>query len=258
MTNVKHVKIKTALTAVTLAAAAFATPLSASAADYRNCKDTVNGVAGGVIGGSVGAIAGREIAGRGNRTEGAVLGAIIGGIAGAAVGDGASDCEKYDSYDRRAVTTTNHYPVRTQTYPVRTQSYPVRTTTTTRGYHNVGHTGHNHRTTTNRSYEYDRGYSTDRGYGRRADPLRRIDREIEQTRREGDRLKRKLRRSRHHRPGLHRALDENGRHLRYLKKERRRIKRMAERRAERRNDYRPQTRRGHYHGTSRNLCYSDH
>jgi len=168
----KNVKIKTALTAVTLAAAAIATPLSASAADYRKCNDTVNGVAGGVIGGSVGAAIGESIAGRGDRTEGAVLGAIIGGIAGAAVGDGASDCEKHTRNTRRAVNTTNHYPTRTQNYPVRTQTYPGRTTT--RGYQTVGHRGHS----TSRGYSESRGYNTSRGYSRRADPLYRIDRDI--------------------------------------------------------------------------------
>lgn len=221
MTNVKNVKAKTALAAVTLAAMAFATPLSASASDYRKCNDTVNGVAGGVIGGSAGAAIGESIAGRGNRTEGAILGAIIGGIAGAAVGDSASDCEKYNQSNQRVVTTTNHYPTRTQTYPVRT------TTTTTRGYQTVGHNGYNQRTTGSRNYGSNRGYSTDRGYGRRVDPLYQINREIEQTRREGDRLKRKLRNARHYRPGLHRALEANGRHLNYLKKERRRIKKRA-------------------------------
>ncbi|MEP3654574.1 MAG: glycine zipper 2TM domain-containing protein [Litorimonas sp.] len=196
-------KTKTALAAVTLAAAALATPLSASAADYRKCNDTTNGVAGGLIGGTVGAAIGEEIAGRGDRTEGAVLGAIIGGIAGAAIGDGASDCEKDNRYNNRQVVTTQ---------------YPTRTVTTTRGYQTVGHNGHNRRTTTTRNYGYDRGYS------RRVDPLYRIDREIDQTRREGDRLKRQLRNSRGYRPGLHRALEANGRHLKYLKRERKRIK----------------------------------
>jgi len=244
MTNI-NTKTKTALAAVTLAAAVFVTPLSASAADYRKCKDTVNGVTGSVIGGSVGAVAGREIAGRGDRTEGAVIGAIIGGIAGAAIGDGASDCEKDVRYnERRVVTTRNHYP--------------TRTTNTHRGYQTVGHNGHNRRTT-NRNYGYDRGYGQDRGYNRRANRLYQIEREIDQTRREGDRLKRRLRNSYGPRPRLRRAIDENGRHLKYLKKERKRIKKASNRRNDyRRDDYRPQTRRGHYHGTSRNLCYSDH
>ena len=249
----KNVKIKTALTAVTLAAAALATPLSASAADYRKCNDTTNGVAGGLIGGSVGAAIGEGIAGRGDRTEGAVLGAIIGGIAGAAIGDGASDCEKNTRTNRRVVTTTNHYPTRTQTYPTRTQTYPTRTTS--RGYQTVGHSGHNHRTTTNRTYGNTRGYNTSYGYGRTADPLYRIDREIEETRREGKRLKRELKYGYGHRRGLRRALEANGYRLEQLKRERKRIKKYAD---GRRNDYRPQTRRGHYHGQSRNLCYSDH
>ncbi len=234
----QNVKTKTALAAVTLAAATLITPLSASAADYRKCNDTTNGVVGGVIGGSVGAAIGEEIAGRGDRTEGAVLGAIIGGIAGAAIGDGASDCEKDKRYNnRRVVTTTTHYP--------------TRTTNTHRGYQTVGHNGHRDYNRRNRNYGYDRGYS------RRVDPLYRIDREIEQTRREGRRLKRELRNSRYHRPGLRRALDANGRHLEYLKRERKRIKRAEYRRDDYRRDYR-QARRGHYHGNSRNLCYSDH
>lgn len=248
----KNVKIKTALTAVTLAAAALATSLPAYAAgEYqRNCNDTTNGLAGGVIGGSVGAAIGESIAGRGDRTEGAILGAIIGGIAGAAVGDGASDCEKDNRYDtRRVVTNTNHYPTRTR-------NYPTRTTTTHRGYQTVGHPSNNGRRRghSNRHYGSDRGYTTT-SYGYNADPLFRINREIEQTRREGDRLKRELKYSNGHRRGLRRALEANGRQLDYLKKERRRIKKYSD---QRRNDYRPQTRNGHYHGTSRNLCYSDH
>lgn len=201
----KNVNLKTALTAVTLAAAAFATPLSASAADYRKCNDTTNGIAGGVIGGSAGAAIGESIAGRGNRTEGAILGAIIGGIAGAAVGDSASNCEKDTRYDnRRVVTTTNHYPTRTVvTRPV---------------VHTVGYS-----TSNNRNYR-----ANDHGNSRRVDPLYRIDREIEQTRREGDRLKREIKYARRgNRRGLQRALDANCRQLDYLKSERKRIKKSA-------------------------------
>ncbi len=240
----KNVKIKTALTAVTLAAAALATSLPAYAGEYkRNCNDTTNGVAGGLIGGSVGAAIGEGIAGRGDRTEAAVLGAIIGGIAGAAIGDGATDCEKDTRYDtRRVVSTTNHYP--------------TRTTNTHRGYQTVGHSNHRDRgyRTTRRDYGSNRGY-TSYGYGHNADPLRRIDREIERTRREGDRLKRELRYARGYRPDLRRALTANGYRLDELKRERKRIKKYSN---NRRNDYRRDTRRGHYHGQSRNLCYSDH
>ena len=203
MKNV-NTKTKTALAAVTLAAAALVTPLSASAADYQNCSDTTNSVAGGLIGGSVGAIAGREIAGRGDRSEGAILGAIIGGIAGAAVGDGASDCEKNTRYadNRRSVTTTH---------------YPARTTVTNTRVQNVGFNS-NRRNSQNISYGYDRGYD------RRDEALYRIDREIEQTRYEGDRLKRQIRNTRGNARGLRRALEANGRQLDYLKSQRKRIK----------------------------------
>lgn len=235
MTNVKT---KTALAAVTLAAATLITPLSASAADYRKCNDTTNGVVGGVIGGSVGAAIGEEIAGRGDRTEGAVLGAIIGGIAGAAIGDGASDCEKDKRYNNRRTVTTH---------------YPTRTTNTHRGYQTVGHNSHRN-SNRNRNYGYNRGYNqTSYGYGRRGDRLYQIDRQIDDLRRERAYLKDERRRSRHYRPGIERRLDRIAYRLDELKRERKRIKK----RKNRRSDYR-QVRRGHYHGNSRNLCYSDH
>jgi len=239
----KNAKTKTALAAVALAAATFATPLTASAADYRKCKDTNNGVAGGVIGGSVGAAIGEQIAGRGDRTEGAVLGAIIGGIAGAAIGDGVNDCEKDKRFnDRRRVTT--HYPTQTRN--------------THRGYQNVGHNsnrnrnqGYNQRS---RTYSYDRGYGHNNyGQGRRGNRLFQIERQIDDLRRERAYLKEERRRSRYFRPGLERRLDKIAYRLGELKRERKRIKK----RKDRRSDYR-QVRRGHYHGSSRNLCYNDH
>lgn len=227
MTKTRNVK--TALAAVTLAAATFALPTAAQAGNYkRNCADTENAILGGVVGGSLGTVIGEEIAGRGDKTEGAVLGAIIGGIAGAAIGDGANDCEK----DKRRYRTDNHYP-----------------TTTTYGHRNSGYQTVGHRS--NRGYSYNRGH--------RADPLYRIDREIEQTRREGKRLKRELKYARGYRPDLRRAIDRNGYRLEQLKRERKRIKKYG---TYRNNDYRRrdyyQPRRGHYHGNSRNLCYSDH
>lgn len=232
----KKVRTKTALAAVTLAAAAFATSLPAYAGDYnRKCNDTNNAVAGGLIGGSVGAAIGEGIAGRGDNTEGAVLGAIIGGIAGAAIGDGVNDCEKDNRYHNRRVVTTNHYP--------------TRTTNTHRGYQTVGHNSHR-----NRHHGYNRGYTTTSyGYGNRSDRLYRIDREIDDLRRERSYLKDERERSRYYRPGIERRLDRIAYRLDELKRERKRIKK----RKDRRSDYR-QTRRGHYHGNSRNLCYSDH
>jgi hypothetical protein len=240
MTNVKNVKIKMALAAVTLAAATIAMPLSASAQDYnRKCADTSNGVLGAVVGGTAGAAIGESIAGRGDRTEGAILGAIIGGIAGAAVGDSASGCENDKRYTNRGYTTTQHYPTRTN-----------RVQTTTRGYQTVGHNTHRN----------DRGYNNNRGYNRNYNQgqnrLYQIDRKMEQLRQERAYLKDERRRSRNYRPGIERRLDRIGHRLAELKRERKQIKRYSD---NRRNDYRPQpTRRGHYHGQSRNLCYSDH
>ncbi|GGX55768.1 hypothetical protein GCM10011309_00520 [Litorimonas cladophorae] len=237
MTNLK---LKTALAAVTLAAATIAMPLSASANDYkRKCADTSNGVLGAVVGGTAGAAIGESIAGRGDRTEGAILGAIIGGIAGAAVGDSASGCENDTRYVNRGHTTTNHYPVRNN-----------RVQTTTRGYQTVGH--NTHRNT--RGYTDNRGYN--RNYNQGQNRLYQIDRKIEQLRQERAYLKDERRRSRNYRPGIERRLDRISYRLAELKRERKQIKRYSD---IRRNDYRPQpTRRGHYHGQSRNLCYSDH
>jgi len=74
---------KTRLVALTLAAATLITPFYASAQNFsgqnfssRNNSNAGAQIAGGLIGGSLGAIVGEEIAGRRNRTEGAVIGAI--------------------------------------------------------------------------------------------------------------------------------------------------------------------------------------
>jgi hypothetical protein len=99
------------LAVASVAAAAFALPATASASDYRKCKDTEAAIAGGLIGGSLGTVLGEEIAGRGDRTEGAIAGALIGGIIGAAIGDGASDCEKDGRvYRNGRVISTAHTP----------------------------------------------------------------------------------------------------------------------------------------------------
>ncbi len=247
-----HLKIKTALTAVTLAAATLAMPLSAQAGDYnRKCNDTTNGVAGAVIGGTVGAAIGDGLAGRGDSTEAGILGAIIGGIAGAAIGDSASGCEN----DHKYRTTTTRYPT-TTTYTPRHSSHGQ-----TRGYsQNSGYSrnsGYNrtsgyqtvgHRSSRRSGYN---GYST--GYN--SDPLYQIDREIERVRFEGDNLKRELKYSRGYNSDISRRLTENGYRLEQLKRERKRIKKYTD---SRKNYRQPQTRRGHYHGTSRNLCYSNH
>jgi len=186
--------VKNALAVVTLAAATLALPATASAGDYRkNCADTENAILGGVVGGSLGTVIGEEIAGRGDKTEGAILGAIIGGITGAAIGDGANDCEKYNK--RGKVYTTQNRGYRTA---------PV----VHKVHHRSGGYGYNHR---------------------RADPLYRVDREIEALRRERKHLKRERQYSRGYRPGIERRLDRIGYRLDELKRERKRIKRYTNR-----------------------------
>lgn len=224
MTNLK---IKTALAAVTLAAATLAMPLSAHAGDYnRKCSDTSNGVLGAVIGGTVGAAIGDGVAGRGDSTEAGILGAVIGGIAGAAIGDSASDCENDKRQANRGYTTTTHYPAQTQ------RGVTVRTV------------GHNTRTYGNSRNHNQRGYTQTRSYNQRYnnDPLFRIDREIEDLRRERAYLKDERRRSRGYRPGIERRLDRVAHRLDQLKRERKRVKRYTD---NRRNDYRRTVRHGY-------------
>jgi len=84
------------LTAVALTATAFtALPATASAADYRceNKNDEAQ-VIGGLLGAVVGGVVGSEIAGRGDRNEGAVIGAVLGAGAGAALGDESVKCRR--------------------------------------------------------------------------------------------------------------------------------------------------------------------
>lgn len=223
MTKTKTVK--TALAAVTLAAAAFVLPATASANNFngRKCSDTQSAVIGGVLGGSLGTAIGEGIAGRGDKTEGAILGAVIGGIAGAAIGDGLDDCEKYDQRFRN-----NN----------RNQGFV--TGQRNSGFQTVGHRGHS---------GFNRGFN--------ADPLYQIDREIERTRFEGQQLQRELRNSRGFRPGLRRAIEANGFRLDQLKRERRQIKRYTD---NRRDNYQAfqQPVRGHFHGNSRNQCFLNH
>ena len=231
----KALNAKTGLAAVTLAAATLFTPMAAQAGDYNKCKDTENAVAGGLIGGTLGTVIGEEIAGRGDRTEGAILGAVIGGIAGAAIGDGVNDCEKYETRRRRGYTT-----VPSRGY---SSSYTTRPAISTVGYHgNHGSYGHNNYG--HNSYGYNNGRSSDR--------LFRLDRRIDNLRRERAYIKR----GRHLSRWEYRRLDEIGNELHRLKKKRKRIKREARNYRDYR-DYRP-SRNGHYHGRSSDICYSNH
>ncbi len=58
----------------------------------RECRrrHTSSGLGGAAVGGVIGGIAGSGIAGRGNRTAGAVVGAVAGAVAGAAIERGSS------------------------------------------------------------------------------------------------------------------------------------------------------------------------
>ena len=223
-----------------------ATAGTAQAGDYRKCKDTEATIAGGVVGGSIGTIIGEEIAGRGNKTEGAILGGIIGGIAGAAIGDSASSCEKDGRiYDR--ARDGRYYP---RAYPTsRTQSYGYGNTT---GYRTASHPARGH------AYGHsNRGY--DRGYRVDDRQLRRIDRRINDLRRERSQLKERARYEGRRR-WIDRRLSEIAYDLDRLKRDRKQIKRGYSYRS---NDYRRDNYRGgytnrvgHYHGP--NLCYSNH
>ena len=54
-------------------------------------RHTSSGLGGAAVGGVIGGIAGSGIAGRGNRTAGAVIGAVTGAVAGAAIERGSSN-----------------------------------------------------------------------------------------------------------------------------------------------------------------------
>lgn len=234
------------LAVASVAAAAFALPATASASDYRKCKDTQAAIAGGLIGGSLGTVLGEEIAGRNDKTEGAIAGALIGGIIGAAIGDGASDCEKDGRiYRNNRVISTAHTP-----------SYQ---TTQYRG-HQPNHRGYNNRNRNNQGYNNrsynDRGYGNQRGYNAQQHDrdLRQIDRRINRLRAEREDLKR-AQRYQHGRRGIQRRLNDISYQLDALKTERRQVKRAWNNRRQPRVRQN-QTHRGHYHG--QNLCYSDH
>ncbi len=52
------------------------------------------GTGGTIIGAVVGGLAGREVAGRRNRTEGAIIGAAVGALAGRAIDKSDSNCRR--------------------------------------------------------------------------------------------------------------------------------------------------------------------
>lgn len=222
-------KAKT-LTAVALAATALATvPSVASASDYRceNKNDEAQ-VVGGVLGAVVGGIVGSEVAGRGDRNEGAVIGAILGAGAGAALGDESVKCRR--EVKNRVVHTTQ--------YQHRDRGYQPAVVT-------VGHRGHNSR---HRDYGYNNRGHNNRGYNR----IDRINYRLDALRAERRDLERRNRYD--NRRWVDRRIRAIGQEIRELKNRKRRIKNAS---YERGYDYRD-NRRGHYHGNSRSLCYSNH
>jgi outer membrane lipoprotein SlyB len=60
---------------------------------YRNQRCD-KGTGGTIIGAVVGGLAGREIAGRGNKTEGAIIGAAVGALGGRAIDKADSNCRR--------------------------------------------------------------------------------------------------------------------------------------------------------------------
>jgi hypothetical protein len=71
---------------------------------YDACQRerTNRGTGGALVGAGLGALAGSNVAARGNRTEGAVLGGLLGAVVGANVGKSAAACQpgQPDSYQQ--------------------------------------------------------------------------------------------------------------------------------------------------------------
>lgn len=95
------------LAAITMVAGLAVVPTIASAQTYGSgaapgagyrydaCQRerTSRGTGGALVGAGIGALAGSNVAARGNRTEGAVLGGLLGAVIGANVGKTAAACE---------------------------------------------------------------------------------------------------------------------------------------------------------------------
>lgn len=141
--------MKKEIAIIALSAAALAAPSLVAAQDYYNsdtaCQQTVNNktTAGGLIGAGIGAVAGRSIASRGQRDEGAVLGAVVGAVVGSQIGKKNVACD--DSYEANR---------RTSNYDDRSYSY-----SDNRDYRNSGYG--------NNRYDNDRYDRTYRGHNAR-------------------------------------------------------------------------------------------
>ena len=101
---------KSAAVAAAFAAAATLVPAAASAQSYGyndryqdRCQTLGQGRtgAGALIGGGIGAVAGSQIAARGNRTEGSIIGGVLGAIVGSQVGRASNDqCRSNTTYSQ--------------------------------------------------------------------------------------------------------------------------------------------------------------
>lgn len=219
----KNLKLKTALAAVTLAAASLATPLSAHANDGR-CADTSSTVLGAITGGVAGAAIGDGVARRGQSTEIGILGAVLGGLAGAAVGDSISGCENYDPRRTSA-------PVYTQptSAPVYTQPTTVYSTPQARTVYTSPRivTQAPVYTTPAPVYRTNTSFSNNRGFNNNQNRLFQIDREIDRLCHEIDFLKAERRRSRGRRNGLRNRIKELEFIVADLERERRQIRKFG-------------------------------
>jgi hypothetical protein len=65
--------------------------------------------AGALIGGGIGAVAGSQIAARGNRTEGSIIGGVLGALIGSQVGRASNDQCRSDNYRDNAYAPPAQY-----------------------------------------------------------------------------------------------------------------------------------------------------
>lgn len=98
--------MKKTIAIIALSAGVIAAPSFVAAGQYNSdtaCQQTVNNrtTSGGLIGAGVGAVAGSQVAARGNRNEGAVLGAVIGAVVGSQIGKNNVACDDAYQASRR-------------------------------------------------------------------------------------------------------------------------------------------------------------
>ena len=122
--------MKKQIAIIALSAAALAAPSLVAAQNYYNsdtaCQQSVNNktTAGGLIGAGVGAMAGRSIASRGQRNEGAVLGAVVGAVVGSQIGKNNVACDDaYQSSHRTTSYDNRNYDNRSYGYNDRDYRY---------------------------------------------------------------------------------------------------------------------------------------